>query len=219
MKTWQEFIQQEKQKEYYSVLFDKVDHCKKIYTVLPKSEDIFNAFKLTPLDKVKTVCLAQDPYHSLDKTGEPIAHGLAFSCRNTRQPSVQNIFKELKSDLGIENTSGDLTKWAQQGVLLLNTTLTVQQGLPNSHKDFGWTIFTDNAIKLLNQQDRPIVYLLWGKNAQDKSSLITNPKHSVLKAAHPSPYSASSGFFGCKHFSKTNQFLKENGIEEIDWKI
>ena len=185
--------------------------------IFPPADDIFNAFHLTPLSKVKVVILGQDPYHNVGQ-----AHGLSFSVKPGVQtpPSLVNIYQELHEDLGcyIPN-NGYLTKWAEQGVLLLNTVLTVQAHKANSHKDIGWEEFTDAAIRILNEQDRPIVYLLWGRNAQNKKWMLTNPKHLVLEAPHPSPFSASRGFFGCRHFSRTNEFLKEHGIEPVDWQI
>ena len=163
------------------------------------------------------VILGQDPYHNVGQ-----AHGLSFSVKPGVQtpPSLVNIYQELHEDLGcyIPN-NGYLIKWAEQGVLLLNTVLTVQAHKANSHKDIGWEEFTDAAIRILNEQDRPIVYLLWGRNAQNKKWMLTNPKHLVLEAPHPSPFSASRGFFGCRHFSRTNEFLKEHGIEPVDWQI
>ena len=185
--------------------------------IFPPADDIFNAFHLTPLSRVKVVILGQDPYHNVGQ-----AHGLSFSVKPGVQtpPSLVNIYQELHEDLGcyIPN-NGYLTKWAEQGVLLLNTVLTVQAHKANSHKDIGWEEFTDAAIRILNEQDRPIVYLLWGRNAQNKKWMLTNPKHLVLEAPHPSPFSASRGFFGCRHFSRTNEFLKEHGIEPVDWQI
>ena len=185
--------------------------------IFPPADDIFNAFHLTPLSRVKVVILGQDPYHNVGQ-----AHGLSFSVKPGVQtpPSLVNIYQELHEDLGcyIPN-NGYLTKWAEQGVLLLNTVLTVQAHKANSHKDIGWEEFTDAAIHILNEQDRPIVYLLWGRNAQNKKWMLTNPKHLVLEAPHPSPFSASRGFFGCRHFSRTNEFLKEHGIEPVDWQI
>ena len=186
--------------------------------VYPPADDIFNAFHFTPLSKVKVLILGQDPYH-----GEHQAHGLCFSVLPDQPelpPSLQNIYKELQDDLGcyIPN-NGYLKKWADQGVLLLNTVLTVRAHQAGSHQGKGWEQLTDAIIQAVNEQDRPIVYLLWGKPAQSKISMLTNPKHLILTAPHPSPLSAYRGFFGCKHFSKTNEFLKEKGIEPIDWQI
>ena len=179
--------------------------------------DIFNALKYTAYKDVKAVILGQDPYHGFGQ-----AHGLCFSVRKSvkKPPSLVNIFKELKSDLGInEPLHGELIDWAKQGVLLLNTTLTVREGSPASHKGKGWEIFTDKVIELLNEREKPIVFILWGSNALSKKALITSPKHNILEAVHPSPLSAYGGFFGCKHFSQTNDFLKSCGIDEINWEI
>lgn len=186
--------------------------------IFPPADDIFNAFHLTPLSEVKVLILGQDPYHN-----EHQAHGLCFSVLPEQKdipPSLINIYKELQSDIGcyIPN-NGYLSKWAEQGVLLLNTVLTVRAHQANSHRGMGWEQFTDAAMKAVNAQNRPIVCLLWGRPAQSKHALLDNPRHLVLEAPHPSPLSASRGFFGCRHFSKTNQFLIENGIEPIDWQI
>ncbi len=186
--------------------------------IYPGMYDIFNALKYTPYSEVKCVILGQDPYH-----GEGQAHGLSFSVRRGIQPppSLVNIFKELYDDLGVDNRGkhGELTAWAKQGVLLLNAALTVRAGQANSHHGVGWEEVTDSVIRLLNDRDKPVVFLLWGGNARAKSSLITNPNHLVLQCAHPSPLSAYHGFFGCRHFSKTNDFLKSKGMEPIDWRI
>lgn len=214
---WDEIIGGEFEKPYYKELraFLKNEYfSRKIY---PDMHDIFNALKYTPYNSVKAVILGQDPYH-----GEGQAHGLCFSVKKgvTPPPSLVNIFKELNSDLGIPIARhGELTDWAKNGVLLLNTALTVREGAPNSHKGKGWEIFTDAVISALNQRNAPIVFILWGANAKAKASLITNPIHLKLTAAHPSPLSAYNGFFGCKHFSKTNEFLIKNGIEPIDWRL
>jgi len=186
-------------------------------TCFPKYEDIFNALKLTPYKEVKVVILGQDPYHGV---GE--AHGLSFSVQKGVKlpPSLQNIYKELYDDLGIKiNDTGDLTRWAKEGVLLLNSVLTVEKDKPASHKDLGWEIFTDYIIKLLNLKKEPIVFILWGNFARSKKTFITNPKHLVIESAHPSPFSARNGFFGSKPFSRTNNFLKKNGIKEIDFRL
>lgn len=214
---WDEIIGGEFEKPYYKDLraFLKSEYfSRRIY---PDMHDIFNALKYTPYNSVKAVILGQDPYH-----GQGQAHGLCFSVKKgiTPPPSLVNIFKELKSDLGIEIAShGELTAWAKNGVLLLNTALTVREGSPNSHRGKGWEIFTDAVISALNQRNEPIVFILWGANAKAKAALITNPIHLKLTAAHPSPLSAYNGFFGCKHFSKTNEFLTKNGIEPIDWRL
>ncbi len=200
-------------KELYSFVKDEYSKC----IVYPPSEDIFNAFHLTPLSKVKVLILGQDPYHEPNQ-----AHGLCFSVKPGTQipPSLVNIYKELNSDLGLKiPNNGYLTKWAEQGVLLLNTVLTVRAHEANSHQGKGWEVFTDAIINAVNAQDRPIVYMLWGSPAQRKIPMLTNPKHLVLKAPHPSPLSAYRGFFGCKHFSQCNEFLVKNGMEPIDWQI
>lgn len=214
---WLAPLRPEFAKPYYATLYKKVKEEYSTRQIFPPADDIFNAFHLTPLSRVKVVILGQDPYHNVGQ-----AHGLSFSVKPGVQtpPSLVNIYQELHEDLGcyIPN-NGYLTKWAEQGVLLLNTVLTVQAHKANSHKDIGWEEFTDAAIRILNEQDRPIVYLLWGRNAQNKKWMLTNPKHLVLEAPHPSPFSASRGFFGCRHFSRTNEFLKEHGIEPVDWQI
>ncbi len=214
---WRDALKGEFSKQYYKKLYETVCDEYKIHTVFPVPDDIFNAFHLTPLSKVKAVILGQDPYHN---TGQ--AHGLSFSVKPGIQipPSLVNIYKELQSDLGcfIPN-NGCLTKWAEEGVLLLNTVLTVRAHEANSHAGIGWEQFTDAAITALNTQDRPIVFLLWGAPAQRKEKLLTNPGHLILKAPHPSPLSAYRGFFGCRHFSKTNSFLEDRGIKGIDWQI
>ena len=187
------------------------------HTVYPDMYDIYNCFRYTPLANVKAVLLGQDPYHN-----EGQAHGLCFSVRDgiPQPPSLVNIFKELHDDLGCPiPKTGDLTKWAKQGVLLLNTALTVRAHMANSHRDCGWTWFTDSVISLLSEQKEHLVFLLWGGNARSKKPLIDRGKHLVLECAHPSPLSAYSGFFGCRHFSKTNAYLSEHGIAPIDWTL
>lgn len=214
---WLELIKPEFSKPYYKDLYDFVKDEYNKTVIYPPAEDIFNALHLTPLKDVKVLILGQDPYHEPNQ-----AHGLCFSVLpgNDAPPSLQNIYKELNSDLGcyIPN-NGYLKKWADQGVLLLNTVLTVRAHQANSHQNKGWELFTDAIISAVNAQDRPIVYMLWGSPAQRKSAMLNNPKHLVLKAPHPSPLSAYRGFFGCKHFSKANEFLAGNGIEPIDWQI
>ncbi len=214
---WLEPLSPEFKKPYYAKLYRTVLEAYRTQEVCPPADDIFNAFNLTPLSEVKAVILGQDPYH-----GPGQAHGLCFSVKPTvtPPPSLQNIYKELADDVGcyIPN-NGCHVKWAEQGVLLLNTVLTVQAHRPNSHRGIGWEEFTDAAIRVLNEQDRPIVFLLWGRPAQAKERMLNNPKHLVLKAAHPSPYSADRGFFGCRHFSRTNAFLEAHGVEPIDWQI
>ena len=198
-------------------LFDKVNEEYNTRKIFPASEDIFNAFHLTPLADVKVVILGQDPYHN-----DGQAHGLCFSVKPDVEipPSLVNIYQELHDDLGctIPN-NGYLVKWADQGILMLNTVLTVRAHQANSHRGKGWEEFTDAAIRALNKQDRPIVFILWGRPAQTKEKMLNNPKHLILKAAHPSPLSAHNGFFGSRPFSQTNKFLQENGIEPIDWQI
>lgn len=214
---WLEPLSPEFKKPYYLNLYKKVREEYSTKQIFPPADEIFTAFDLTPLSEVKVVILGQDPYH-----GDGQAHGLCFSVKPDVEtpPSLVNIYKELNSDLGcyIPN-NGYLTKWAKQGVLMLNTVLTVRAHQANSHRGIGWEEFTDAAIRILNEQDRPIVYLLWGKPAQMKKSMLNNPKHLILEAPHPSPLSAYRGFLGCHHFSKTNEFLIENGLEPIDWQI
>ena len=215
---WQVALKDEFHKDYYKKLFMFVKDEYSKHVVYPPSEDIFNALHYTPLKDVKVLILGQDPYH------EPMqAHGLSFSVlpgKADTPPSLVNIYKELNDDLGcyIPN-NGYLKKWADQGVLLLNTVLTVRAHQANSHKQRGWENFTDAIISAVNKEDRPIVYMLWGKPAQMKMSLLNNPKHLILTAPHPSPLSAYRGFFGCRHFSKCNEFLVKNGIAPIDWQI
>ena len=214
---WLVPLSPEFKKPYYANLYKKIREEYASTQIFPPSDEIFTAFELTPLAEVKVVIIGQDPYH-----GDGQAHGLCFSVKPDIEtpPSLVNIYKELNSDLGcyIPN-NGYLTKWAKQGVLMLNTVLTVRAHQANSHRGIGWEEFTDAAIRILNEQDRPIVYLLWGKPAQMKKSMLNNPKHLILEAPHPSPLSAYRGFFGCQHFSKTNAFLKENGLTPIDWQI
>ena len=213
---WQQALEEEFRKPY-KTLFEFVKEEYSKTAVYPPAEDIFNAMHLTPLSKVKVLILGQDPYH-----GDRQAHGLSFSVmpKTDIPPSLQNIYQELHDDLGctIPN-NGYLKKWAEQGVLLLNTVLTVRAHQPNSHQGHGWEHFTDAIIQAVNAQDRPIVYMLWGKPAQSKIPMLKNPKHLILKAPHPSPLSAYRGFFGCKHFSQANAFLAENGQEVVDWQI
>ncbi|MBR6221937.1 MAG: uracil-DNA glycosylase [Lachnospiraceae bacterium] len=214
---WRAALAPEFRKEYYKELYTTVNSEYQKATIYPPAEDIFNAFHLTPLEKVKCVILGQDPYH---EPGQ--AHGLCFSVKPGTDipPSLVNIYKELHDDLGLfVPNNGYLEKWAKQGVLMLNTILTVRAHQAFSHKDIGWQIFTDAVIDILNREDRPIVYLLWGSPAGKKAAMLNNPKHLVLKAPHPSPLSAYRGFFGCKHFSKANEFLVSNGLDPIDWQI
>ena len=215
---WAKALDGEFKKPYYRELYNFV---KKEYaetTIYPPAEDIFNALHYTPLSEVKVVILGQDPYHNVNQ-----AHGLCFSVLPSQSdipPSLQNIYKELEADLGCKiPNNGYLEKWAKQGVLMLNTVLTVRAHQANSHQNKGWEQFTDAIIREVNKIDRPVVYLLWGRPAQTKISMLNNPKHLILKAPHPSPLSAYRGFFGCKHFSQTNDFLTSNGLEAIDWQI
>ena len=215
---WLERVSVEFKKPYYKELYQFVRKEYSEHVVYPPADDIFNALHLTPLSKVKVLILGQDPYHN-----EHQAHGLSFSVlpeQTDIPPSLQNIYKELQADLGCEiPNNGYLKKWPDQGVLLLNTVLTVRAHQANSHQGKGWECFTDAIIKAVNEQDRPVVYMLWGRPAQSKIPMLTNPKHLILKAPHPSPLSAYRGFFGCKHFSQANEFLVKNGIEPIDWQI
>ena len=210
-------LKDEFSKPYYKELYNFVKNEYNTRVVYPPADDIFNALHLTPLKDVKVLILGQDPYHEVNQ-----AHGLCFSVLpgNQTPPSLQNIYKELHDDLGCNiPNNGYLSKWAEQGVLLLNTVLTVRAHQAFSHKGKGWETFTDRIIEALNKQDRPIVYMLWGSPAQAKASMLDNPQHLILKAPHPSPLSAYRGFFGCKHFSKCNEFLKAHDIEPIDWQI
>ena len=214
---WAEALAPEFKKPYYKKLFQTVSEEYRTHRIFPPGDDIFNAFHLTPLPQVKVVILGQDPYH-----GEGQAHGLCFSVRPDVEipPSLVNIYKELEEDVGcyIPN-NGYLEKWARQGVLLLNTVLTVRAHQANSHRGIGWEEFTDAAIRVLAAQDRPMVFILWGKPAQAKKPMITNPKHLVLFSAHPSPLSAYRGFFGSRVFSRTYQYLESHGLTPIDWQI
>ena len=214
---WLEPLKPEFGKPYYRKLYQKINEEYRTRQIFPSADDIFNAFALTPLKDVKAVILGQDPYH-----GDGQAHGLCFSVKPDVEipPSLVNIYKELHDDCGcyIPN-NGYLTKWARQGVLLLNTVLTVRAHQANSHRGIGWEEFTDAAIRILNEQDRPIVFILWGRPAQMKRSMLTNPGHLILEAPHPSPLSAYRGFFGSRPFSRTNKFLKEIGLSPIDWQI
>jgi uracil-DNA glycosylase len=216
---WQAVLAEEFEKDYMkSLKLFLLKEKQSGYSIYPKSADIFNAFNHTPFDKVKVVIIGQDPYH-----GEGQAHGLAFSVQKgvPVPPSLKNIYKELETD--IENYKkpdhGSLMQWADRGVLLLNATLTVRAHEAGSHQGKGWETFTDRAIQLLSEKRTGLVFLLWGKFAQNKSALIEESKHTILKAAHPSPFSAYNGFFGCKHFSKSNSVLVENGLQPIDWQI
>lgn len=214
---WLKPLAVEFEKPYYKKLYETVNKEYQSKLIFPAADDIFNTFAFTPLAEVKVVILGQDPYH-----GDGQAHGLCFSVKPDVEipPSLVNIYKELQDDCGcyVPN-NGYLTKWAKQGVLLLNTVLTVRAHQANSHRRIGWEEFTDAAIQIVGEVDRPIVFILWGKPAQMKRSLIKNPNHLILDAPHPSPLSAYRGFFGSRPFSKTNKFLKEQGMEPIDWQI
>ena len=215
--SWDNVLEEEMAKPYFVDMLNFLDgeyNSKKIY---PPRNKIFNALKTTPFGNIKVVILGQDPYHGYGQ-----AHGLCFSVNKgvALPPSLKNIYKEMESDLGITQPNhGYLQSWAKQGVLLLNTVLTVEEGNPNSHAKIGWQTYTDQIIKIANTQDNPIVFLLWGRNAINKAKFINQNKHLVLTSVHPSPLSAYGGFFGCKHFSKCNEFLKAHGIEPIDWKL
>lgn len=214
---WDLILKEEFEKDYYLKLREFLKTEYRNYRVYPDMYDIFNALRYTSFNDVKVVILGQDPYH-----GAGQAHGLCFSVQKGVEPppSLKNIYKELNAELGLSIPShGELTKWAKQGVLLLNTVLTVREATPNSHKNCGWEIFTDAVIKHLNNREKPIVFLLWGANARAKTSLITNPNHKIFTCAHPSPLSAYNGFFGCGHFAKTNEFLNSIGETPIDWQI
>lgn len=215
--SWKQKLGDEFEKDYFKKLVEFLKYERQLnHVIYPKGQLIFNAFQQTPFDKVKVVLIGQDPYH-----GEGQAMGMSFSVPDGVKipPSLVNIYKELKSDIGLPiPQSGNLTKWAQQGVLLLNATLTVRANEANSHSRAGWTNFTDRAIEILSEQKEHLVFLLWGKFAQEKRFLIDFDKHLVLMAAHPSPLSAHNGFFGCQHFSKTNRYLIDNGIDPINWK-
>ena len=214
---WLEPIKNEFKKPYYAKLYNKVNEEYSKYTIFPPKQDVFNAYTFTPLNKVKVLILGQDPYHDYNQ-----AHGLAFSVNYGVDipPSLVNIYKELNDDCGCYiPDNGYLKKWSEQGVMLLNTVLTVRAHNANSHRGIGWEEFTDATIRILNEQQRPIVYMLWGKPAQSKIPMLNNPKHLVLCAPHPSPLSAYRGFFGCKHFSKANDFLVSNNETPIDWQI
>jgi uracil-DNA glycosylase len=216
--SWKEMLKEEFAKPYFLQITDFLKNEKAQGKIIyPPGSLIFNAFNTTPFDKVKVVIIGQDPYH-----GPGQAHGLSFSVPNgvPAPPSLVNIFKELKTDMGIPIPShGNLSHWAEQGVLLLNASLTVRANEPMSHSKIGWVEFTDAAIKTISEKKNNVVFLLWGKFAQEKQLLIDAKKHLLLKAAHPSPFSADKGFFGCKHFSKTNEYLQQQHIEMIDWKI
>ena len=215
--SWDILLKDEFQKPYYLNLRKFLVQEYKSQTIYPNMNDIFNALRYTDYKNVKVVILGQDPYHQPNQ-----AHGLCFSVKKgvNPPPSLQNMYKEIYAEYGYPIPEhGELTYWAEQGVLMMNTVLTVRESQPNSHKGKGWEIFTDNVISLLNQRPEPMVFLLWGANARAKTKLITNPNHLVLESAHPSPLSAYNGFFGNGHFKKANDFLKQNGLSEINWEI
>lgn len=215
---WDKLLKSEFLKPYYKKMQDFLEKEYATQNVYPPKEDIFNSLKLTPYEQIKVVILGQDPYHNKGQ-----AHGLSFSVNKGEllPPSLLNIYKEIEREFTIKmpRQYGQLSGWAQQGVLLLNTVLTVRQNQPNSHKETGWQTFTDNIIKQVNAKDTPCVFLLWGNNARQKEKLITNKNHLVLTAAHPSPLSAYKGFFGCDHFIKANDFLQEHSLKAINWQI
>ena len=216
MTTWNEILSEEMKKDYYQELLAFVQKRREEVSVFPEEKNVFRALELTPFESVKVVILGQDPYHGFGQ-----AHGLSFSVQKgiPLPPSLRNIYKELQEDLGGElPTEGDLSHWAKQGVLLLNTVLTVEEGNANSHKGMGWERLTNRLIESLNELKHPVIFILWGKPAQDKEKLITNPNHIILKAPHPSPLSAYRGFFGSKPFSRVNDILIQQGQSPIRWK-
>lgn len=215
--SWDEILKDEYQKDYFKNIAMFINKEYREKTIFPPKSNILRAFKLTDYDNVKVVILGQDPYHGINE-----ANGLAFSVSKGVRlpPSLQNIYKELYNDLGITvSTNGDLEKWAREGVLLLNSVFTVEKDKPASHKNIGWEQFSDEVIKKVNEKNTPVVFILWGNFAKSKAKYITNPIHLVITSPHPSPFSAYSGFFGSKPFSRTNEFLRKNNIKEIDWKL
>lgn len=213
--SWDEILSEEMKKDYFQELWDYITNEYQNYVIYPKKEDLFTALKLTDFHKVKVVIVGQDPYHEPNQ-----AHGLAFSVLegNKLPPSLKNIYKEIEAEFGYKmSNNGNLTKWANQGVLLLNNVLTVREHLANSHRKKGWEKFTNAIIKKLNDDSNRKVFVFWGNNAKEKEKLVTNPNHLILKSPHPSPLSAYHGFFGCNHFLKINSFLAENGLDEIDF--
>ena len=211
---WDQILQEEYHKEYFKNIVSFINKEYKEKTIFPPKSRVLRALNLTDYDNVKVVILGQDPYH-----GEKEAHGLSFSVKEgvPMPPSLRNIFKELENDIGVRRTQTDLTDWAKQGVLLLNSIMTVVKDTPLSHKDKGWEIFTDNVIKKLGEREKPMVFILWGSYARSKKELIKNRNHLILESVHPSPLSANRGFFGSKPFSKTNEFLIKNNITKINW--
>ncbi|QBH97019.1 uracil-DNA glycosylase [Limnobaculum zhutongyuii] len=217
MENWSEFLAHEETQDYFVALMEKVNHARAIGTVYPPENDMFSCFELCAYDDVKVVILGQDPYHGANQ-----AHGLSFSVKPGIKipPSLRNIYKELKTDLDIDAPKhGYLVSWAKQGVLMMNTSWSVDEGNAGSHKKFGWAKFTSQVLEQLNNHEKPLVFILWGNHAIDAAKGITNPKHYLLKGVHPSPLAANGGFFGSKPFSKTNEFLVQAGREPIDWKI
>ena len=217
VKTWEEFINNEFKKPYLKELWKKVEHERVSKEIFPAREEIFSCFEKCPIEKTKVVIIGQDPYHGVGQ-----AHGMSFSVKKgvKTPPSLRNIYKELHDDLGVEIPShGNLEDWARQGVLLLNTSFSVEKGKPASHANFGWLEFSENILDFLNDFERPLVFILWGAHAQKVGVRITNPKHLKIESSHPSPFSAHKGFFGSKPFSKANLFLKRNHEDSIDWRI
>ena len=215
--SWDKVLKEMFDSKEYQAFFQKIDNEYQNKIIYPKKENIYNALKLTPYENVKVVIVGQDPYH-----GENEAHGLSFSVQKGIKlpPSLKNIYKELLNDLNIvEPNCGDLTSWAKEGVLLLNSVLTVEKDKPASHAKIGWNKYTDYIIQKINEKETSVVFILWGNFAKTKRELITNPKHLIITSAHPSPFSARNGFFGSKPFSKTNEFLKENNIKPINWQL
>ena len=215
--SWDKVLKEMFDSKEYQAFFQKIEKECQNKTIYPKTENIYKAVKLTPYDNVKVVIVGQDPYH-----GENEAHGLSFSVQKGIKlpPSLKNIYKELLNDLNIvEPNCGDLTSWAKEGVLLLNSVLTVEKDKPASHAKIGWNKYTDYIIQKINEKEKPVVFILWGNFAKTKKELITNPKHLIITSAHPSPFSARNGFFGSKPFSKTNEYLKENNIKPINWQL
>lgn len=216
MKIWDNLMARELKKPYMIQLVDFLKQQDQTRIIYPPRDERLNCFKLTPLDQVKVVIIGQDPYH-----GPNQAHGLSFSVKDDKYPpSLQNIFKELVTDIGCSYPkTGNLTKWAKQGVLLLNTVLTVEKHKPLSHQNKGWEYYTKEVVKVLNSQDRPIVFILWGRHARNLKTLLNNPKHLIIENVHPSPLSAHNGFFGSKPFSQTNAFFQKSGSNPIDWNL
>lgn len=215
--SWDDILAEEFKKDYYLKLREFLKYEYNHFTVYPPMNDIFNSLRYADYNSIKAVIIGQDPYHEPNQ-----AHGLAFSVKKgcPIPPSLKNIYTELEQDLGIKPPAhGELTEWAEQGVLLLNNALTVRRGQANSHRGKGWEIFTDRVIEIVAQKTEPVVYLLWGANAREKKKLINNPSHLILTAAHPSPLSAYNGFFGCRHFSKANEFLESHGVEGVEWQL